>query len=288
MGHTNLIGQTKCPQPQTNVPHARYNRTSMLHSGLHLARRVEAAEAAIARHSAEAQQDAALLEVAGGLAVFAGAESPLTYAAGIGLYGPVHRSEVDRMEAFYHTRGALPAVDLCPLADPGLIDILADRGYRPTEFHNLLVKPLLGAEIHPASRSREISAGEGELWCRVVGRGFFEHMELTGEEMDVGRAIVSMPGAHCFLAVSETGEAAGGGALSLRDGLAVLFADGIVESCRRRGLHRDLILARLGVARARGCDFATASAAPGSASQRNYERSGFQVAYTKVLLRPQK
>ena len=225
------------------------------------------------------------MEVAGGLAVFAGAESPLTCATGLGLYGPVPKTEIDRMETFFRARGARPAIDLCPLADPGLIELLGDRGYRPTEFNNVLVKPLLGAAIPPPLRSREIATGESELWCRVVGQGFFEHGELTAEEMDVGRAIVSMPEARCFLAISENGEAAGGGALTFRDGLATLFADSVVESCRRRGLHRDLILARLAVARARGCDLATASVAPGNASQRNYERAGFEVAYTKVILK---
>ncbi len=46
----------------------------------------------------------------------------------------------------------------------------------------------------------------------------------------------------------------------------------------------ELIAARLIEALARGCDLATASTASGSASQRNYERMGFTVAYTKVTL----
>jgi hypothetical protein len=35
---------------------------------------------------------------------------------------------------------------------------------------------------------------------------------------------------------------------------------------------------------AEGCDLAGASVAPGSVSQRNYERLGFQVAYTKAMV----
>ena len=52
----------------------------------------------------------------------------------------------------------------------------------------------------------------------------------------------------------------------------------------RGGMHRELILARLHEALARGADLATASTLPGSGSQRNYERAGFRVAYTKVTL----
>jgi hypothetical protein len=51
---------------------------------------------------------------------------------------------------------------------------------------------------------------------------------------------------------------------------------------RSGGLHRELISARLYEALAQGCDLATASTLPGSGSQRNYERLGFEVVYTKI------
>ena len=102
--------------------------------------------------------------------------------------------------------------------------------------------------------------------------------------MDVGRAIFEMPGALCYLALSETGETVGGGGMAACQGLATLFADSTVSTFRRRGLQRELIVARLNEALALGCNMATASTLPGSASQRNYERMGFRVVYTKVTL----
>ena len=72
--------------------------------------------------------------------------------------------------------------------------------------------------------------------------------------------------------------------MKIRYGLATLFADSTATRYRRRGLQRDLISVRLKEAHARSCDLATASVSPGSISQRNYERAGFQVAYTKILL----
>jgi GNAT superfamily N-acetyltransferase len=117
-----------------------------------------------------------------------------------------------------------------------------------------------------------------------VGAGFFEQAELTNDEMDVGRAIFGMPGSLCYLAATEAGEPAAGAALTIRGGLATLFADSTVVRFRRQGFHRELIQARINEALAQGCDLATASTLPGGASQRNYERLGFQVAYTKVTL----
>jgi hypothetical protein len=88
----------------------------------------------------------------------------------------------------------------------------------------------------------------------------------------------------CFLAAGPSGEPAGGGAMAVRDGLATLFADSTIAGARRQGLHQELISARLNEAIALGCDTATASTLPGSTSQRNFERLGFSVVYTKATL----
>ena len=86
-----------------------------------LARRIEAAEAANARGCTALYPEAAVLEIAGGCAIFAGADSPLTNAVGIGLHAPVSVTEIEGMEQFFRSRGAPVALDLCPLADPGLL-----------------------------------------------------------------------------------------------------------------------------------------------------------------------
>jgi len=247
-----------------------------------LARRVEAAEAANARGTCGPGVET--LNVAGGCAVFAGAGSPLTQAVGLGLAGPVSLAEVEALEDFFRCRGSGVSVDLCPLADPGFLDLLAHRGYAPTEFNNVLVKRLAAAEPVPSPRVRLAAPEEGELWARTVGRAFFETAMLSDREMDVGRAIVATPGVLCYLAFAENGEAAAGAAMACHGGVATLFADGAIPAFRRAGLHRELIAARVDAAAAVGCDVAAAATLPGSASQRNYERLGFQVVYTKVTL----
>jgi len=248
-----------------------------------LARRLEAAEAANAR-GCSAQPGAAYLEIAGGCAIFVGAHSPLTQAVGLGLNGPVAESEIRELEAFFRTRGAAVSIDLAPLADAGLLAALGARGYRVTEFNNLLVKRLLDAAVISAPRIRRALPDERDLWSHTVGCGFFEKHDLTAGEMQVGRAIFAMDGALCYLSLSDSGEPAGGGAAAIHSGLATLFADTTHPTHRRSGLHYQLICARLNDAIAQGCDLATASTLPGSGSQRNYERLGFEVVYTKVTL----
>jgi GNAT superfamily N-acetyltransferase len=256
----------------------------LIFADLLLARQIEAAEAANARGCTAIHPEAATLDVAGGCAVFVGAESPLSHAVGIGLNGPVTGAEIDQLETFFRSRGGKVSIELSPLADPGIVASLGDRGYRVTEFNNVLVKRLAGASIVLTPRVRRALADEIDLWSYTVGRGFFEEHDLTTDEMDVGRAICAMPGAMCYLAVTESGEMAGGAAAAVYGGLATLFADSTIPGYRRVGMHRELIAARLNEALALGCEMATAATLPGSGSQRNYERMGFEVVYTRVTL----
>jgi len=258
----------------------------MLFADAALARRIEAAEAANARGCSTRTDGGppAVLEVAGGCAIFVGVDSPLTHAVGIGLNGPVSPADLDELETFFRTRGAGVSLDLCPLADPGLLAELGRRGYRAAEFNNVLVRRLAGAEIVFTPRVRRATPEESDAWSYTVGQGFFEQGELTTDELNVGRAIFAMEGAMCYLAVTEA-ERAGGGAMAIRGGLATLFADSIVPRFRRTGFHRELIAARVNEALAQGADLAAASTLPGSTSQRNYERLGFEVVYTKVVMK---
>ena len=262
----------------------------MIHASVDLAQRLEAAEALNGVECAEAHQQlnpalgATVLDVGGGFAVFVGVESPLTHALGIGMRGKVHADEMDRLEDFYRARGAAAGVDLCPLASASLVELLGNRGYRVTEFTNVLVRLLAGAEFAPAGTSVRLAyADEEYLWARTVGRGFLEKDDLTAEEVDVGNAIWHMPGSRCYLAFAG-GQAAAAAAMAVRGGLATLFADSTVLGFRGAGLQVALIRERLRVAVEEGCDLATASTLPGSVSQRNYERNGFHVAYTKAIL----
>ncbi|HWQ53894.1 MAG TPA: GNAT family N-acetyltransferase [Bryobacteraceae bacterium] len=254
---------------------------------LALARRLEAAEAAIGIACAHSQRGApaAVEHVAGGYAVFVGVNSMLTHALGLGMNGPVTRAEVDRMEAFFRGRGAPVNIDLCPLAHPSLIEILRGRPYNISEFNTVLALPLTGAvPASPDGRIRECVPEDREIWSRTVAAGFFERHELSDDETAVADTIFGMPGSRCFLGCSSEGRPAAGAALAIREGLASFFGDSTVPAYRGAGLHSALIRERLSAAIRAGCDTATASTLPGSLSQRNYERLGFQVAYTKLVL----
>jgi hypothetical protein len=65
----------------------------------------------------------------------------------------------------------------------------------------------------------------------------------------------------------------------------VLAGASTVPEARRRGAQLALLHARLRYALDHGCDLAVMGAQPGSGSQRNAERQGFRVAYTRIKWR---
>jgi hypothetical protein len=77
---------------------------------LDLARELEFAEAEVAVCGAETMQQltpeggTAVLQIAGGYAVYCGANSPVTQAVVLGLNGPVSAQEFDQLEEFYFSR----------------------------------------------------------------------------------------------------------------------------------------------------------------------------------------
>ncbi|HUA83975.1 MAG TPA: hypothetical protein VMB85_08960 [Bryobacteraceae bacterium] len=237
-----------------------------------LARRIEHGEA---RNAAGCGIS---IQVAGGLAAFSGAGSPLTHAIGLGLNGPVYAADFEVMENFYGSRGAAVNLDFCPHADPSMLDLLAKRGYQMVECNNVLAGPVAGS---PQSCVRIARADEEQIWSRVMLEGFFDRAEFSAVELDTGARLFHLEGATAWLGFVGD-RAAAAGAVNTRDGLALLFADSTIRKFRGGGLHLALIRARLAHAARLGCDLATASTAPGSISQRNYERAGLRVVYTKL------
>jgi GNAT superfamily N-acetyltransferase len=252
-----------------------------------LARRLEIAEAETAVACAQmAAQDgnACTKRIGGGWAVFLGVGSPLTQATGLGMDGEVSAEDFASLEEFFFSRGAAVNVETCPFAHTSLFAHYADNGYVASEHSNALVCKVEltdGVTPVPGIHVAEVSLGEEERWVRIVSQGFAEHYPVTDQLLAVMRLFASGPGAKKYLAFVD-GKATGGGALSMRNGIAGLFGASTLPDFRRRGVQRELIRVRMGVAAEAGCNVALSFALPGSSSERNILRNGFCVAYTRT------
>jgi GNAT superfamily N-acetyltransferase len=255
-----------------------------------LARQIEFAEAQSAvscadtMHELRAGSESAVKRVCGGFAIYCGAGSPVTQAVGLGLDGPVSSEEFDQLEGFYFSRKEPVRVETCPMADASLFELFGQRGYRVTEFSNVMVRPVCRSEEYAVPQGVEIRrAGREELglWTLTVAQGFAEYFPVTRELLDVMKMFALSKGTECYLARIE-GRVAGGATLAVRGKIAGLFGASTLPDYRRRGVQTALLEARLRRAAEAKCDVAVSLAQPGSASNRNIARRGFQTLYTRV------
>jgi GNAT superfamily N-acetyltransferase len=258
---------------------------------LALARRLEGAEAAAGIGAARAlsrlrpDSGATAERIAGGWAIFAGKESPITQAFAIGLEGPVEAGEMDRLEGFFRSRGAAVNIEHCPHADASVARHYTERGYRPAEFSNTLYRPLSPGEAFPEPPAgvevRAIAPEEADLWSRTACQGFAGLFPVTAELLEIVACVARSPLSVYFLAAID-GVPAGAAAFCVHEGVAVVNGASTLPELRRRGVQRALLLARLERAARAGCDLAMTNTQPGSGSQRNAERLGFRVAHSRT------
>jgi len=265
----------------------------MLFADLALARRLETTDALAGVEFARAWAGLnsftgeVFLPVAGGHASFGGVESPLTQAFGLGLNGPVTEADMTRMEEFYRAYGSAVNIETCPLADPSLLKLLNERGYRAIEYSNVFVRELTGGDSQAwpdaisEVRVRRPALEEAESYSLLVAKSFFENAAVSPALLDIFSSCFQAAGAFFFMAEVD-GVPAGGGMMSIHQGVASLGGAGTVPEFRNRGVQRALLLARLSKAAESGCDLAMVATNPGSGSQRNVERLGFRVVYTRI------
>ena len=224
--------------------------------------------------------------LADGYAVAMGAAFPVNRAVNLGMSGPVSTADLDRMEAFFRSIGVPAQVDLCPFADSSLADFLGRRGYRIVQFFNVHIRAVTPDDARPAPPSdvRIFVADTPDVWTRTVASGFSGRSDISSNDQALARAAFERPDVRCFLAQIGT-EIAGAGALAVRDGVGTLFSTSTQPAFRRRGVQMALMQARIAVAAELGCDLMTVQTSPpGNASQRNVQRAGFRIAYTKPIL----
>jgi GNAT superfamily N-acetyltransferase len=259
-----------------------------------LAERLEAAEGfacaqfAATRKKLFAQCGSAWMKCAGADVVFDGVDAPTTQTFGLGMFEEPTAEKLATMERFFDERAAETMHEVCPLAGAATLELLCVRGYRPFEISNVLYRSVeapTAAAGHGGITVRTIDASEAEMWSGVSARGWtHEHPELEGFVKEMGAIIAARAQSPCFLAELD-GAAGAAGVLILHGGVALFGGAATVPEMRRRGLQGALLEARMRHAAEQGCDLAMMVAEAGSNSQRNAERKGFRVAYTRMKWR---
>ena len=85
--------------------------------------------------------------------------------------------------------------------------------------------------------------------------------------------------------VERDGVALCGSSLEIAGEIAALMSTSTHPDHRRQGAQQAAMVARLRMARSAGCRVATIQSEPGIPTARNARRLGFQVAYTRAVLK---
>jgi GNAT superfamily N-acetyltransferase len=235
-----------------------------------------------------------LIPVSGGVASFADDDSPFNKIAGLGFEGVPDAGALDEIEEAFAERGAPAQVELCQLADPEIGAALTARGYRLESFENVLgrrvgsplpVAPITDLEIRPSGDD------EFEAWLQVIveasahpdTEGLPWHEEFPDDVIRLAQRDSFTAGLVRFAAL-RGGELAGGAELRLSDGIAQFAGAATLPAHRRHGIQTALLDARLAFASESGCDTAVIVTQPGSKSQQNSQRQGFDLLYTRAIL----
>ena len=205
----------------------------------------------------------------------------------IGLrgHGP---EEIDSVLSWYRERHIECRFDVAPmLCSQQVLRSLAERGFYQSGFHTVLYGEPGTGRPAPADGVEVLEVGAGEMG--VFADLYMVYLDDIGIDPDLRRRAKAnvearhpLPGWRLYVAVID-GAPAAFAALFLSGGVGSLGGAATAPRFRGRGCQSALIRHRIADAAAEGCDLIAAQGAPGSSSQRNMERAGLRVAYTKAV-----
>lgn len=226
-----------------------------------------------------------ILDINGGAACFSGVDSYLSQVLGWGFASQPKqfKTEIECIEHFYQAQGHTRVdIELCPYAGSELALFLTRRGYGVTELNNVSALNLKGYswDEQPLDvfEIREVLPFQLEEWATRVALGFgypdardqfFRYAQAKGvtafaaydQGQVIAGAIIAMYGEFCDLGVTST-----------------------LPIYRGKGLQKKLLQARLNFAKEQGLSWAIVTTEPGTVSDANVQKIGFQCAYTRVKM----
>jgi len=231
---------------------------------------------------------AAVEEICGGHMIFAGIGSPIGRVTGAGFEHPITAEDIARIEQFYRLHNAPSQVDLTPLHGPEAFEMFKDRGYAIAELNNVLYRKLHPGEQFPSPPAgcgiRPSTPDEAATTSDIVERAFFPD-GAPEPYRGLLAPLYQMQDALAFVAtIDGQAVACGTGLVIAEHKVFALCGAGTQVGFRGRGLQTALLRARMQAALAAGCGYAVVVTQGGSASQRNAERLGFRVAYSKATV----
>lgn len=264
----------------------------MIYSDKTLSQKLERAEAGAnadfveTRARLQPESGAAWIDVGGVYAMFDGVESPCTQTFGLGMFDEITIGLLDKIEGFFAEHGAPVFHEVSPMANASLMPLLNERGYQPIELTSVMYRGI-DCKVDIAVQNerittRVISSDEIELWAKTSADGWAtEHEGLADFMFNFGQISAQCAGAYPYLAELD-GRAISTGMMFVHGEVAMLAGASTIPEGRNRGAQNALFHSRLAHGAKLGCTLAVMGASPGSQSQKNAQKNGFNIAYTRT------
>ena len=222
------------------------------------------------------------LEIGGGVAAFCGDGNPMTNCVSVGVGCSVSDSEFARVLEFYEGRTKVFEFKLSPLSGLELREWVVREAKSLPEFETMLVMDIFGFEggARDGLDIREISGDETPEYAERAMFRFFSGGDLPPGGVDVVAACCVSDVSRSFEVWVDGAPVAGCG-LGLVEGISWLQGASVLPEYRGRGLHKAMQAYRMRIAKEAGYGLMAQGALPGSASQLNAQKIGFEIAYTR-------
>ncbi len=241
---------------------------------------IERSEAERVQSSAQAS-GGDVIEIAGGVAAFCGDGSPLTQVCAVGVRHDATDQHLDTIAKHFEGRAKQFEFKLSTLTDIPLRDKIVQRAHSLPEFETMLVCDLTTyAPKKTEFDIRPIDPDDLYAYAERSVRRFSSGAEGPPGLVDLIAKSCLKGGSHGY-EVWMDGKPVAGCGLGLGEGIAWLQGAATEPEYRNRGLHKAMQAFRMNVAKEHGYTVIAQGALPGSHSQVNAQKSGFQIAFTR-------
>jgi len=169
-----------------------------------------------------------------------------------------------------------------------VFEMFKERGYAIAELNNVLYRKLDAEDKFPEAPAgceiRRSLEADADVAGAIVESAFFPDGAPEAYR-GLMAPLYQMERALAFVARVDGRLVACGTGLAIPEHrIFALCGAGTLAEFRGRGLQTALLRTRMAAAVEAGCEYAVVVTQGGSASQRNAERLGFRVAYSKVTV----
>ena len=228
-------------------------------------------------------------EIADGRAVLWGPGLYVNRALALGIDEAVSTTDFEMLEHRSRAVGVPAAIESTSVTQRSVTALAARRGYVQSGSVIALRRDLSDS---PSGAPDGVTVGPAEVsvWQAVSAAGWGHADGPARRASDAFAAAVATVDGDGFVLAADIGDGRpiGCATMSMHGGIATLAGMSTLPGERRRGVQTALVLHRLRLARAAGCVVATATTAPGGASERNLRRLGFETWFeiTTLVRRP--